>query len=155
MTSRSSMTTPASRIGRFVTIRARVMIVSPTRTERSTCQSMPMNARTTSGGFGTRQPSPIVNASGRRSGTEASSSARSRVRPSEIATRAEVTVNPGAVDRLLHELRVRVEHVVVAGQPRKDHDVRLGDGPSRRLVLLADLDLVEVAPRESRHGAVG
>src|SRR5436190_46710 len=64
----------------------------------------------------------------------------------------EAVGDPLAEDRLLHELGVGVEHVVVAGQPREDHDVRLGDGPSRRLVLLAQLDVVEIPPQIG-HGS--
>src|SRR5437588_6429532 len=52
-----------------------------------------------------------------------------------------------AKDRLLHELGVGVEHVVVAGQPGEEHDVRLGHRAARRLVLLAHGDVVEEAAR--------
>src|SRR5216117_1809682 len=47
----------------------------------SDLQSRPMNASTTSGGFGTRQPSPVVKQSGRTSGTAPPSAASSRVSP--------------------------------------------------------------------------
>src|SRR6266704_3600251 len=60
-----------------------------------------------------------------------------------------------AQDRLLHELGVGVEHVVVAGQPGEEDDVGLGHRSPGRLELLTDLDLLEVAPAARRHVRVG
>ena len=73
--------TPPSRIDRFRAVRARLWMVSPTRSGARTCHSKPMKASTASGGFGTRHPSPVVKQSGRRSGTSAASSGGSRVMP--------------------------------------------------------------------------
>src|SRR5262245_34135868 len=58
--------------------------------------------------------------------------------------------DPLAEERRLHELGVGVEHVVVAGEPGEEDDVGLGDRTPWRLVLLADLDVVEV-PLRHRH----
>ena len=57
--------------------------------------------------------------------------------------------------RGLHVLGVGVQHVVVAAQPREDHDVGLGHGATGRGVLLADLDVLEVDDRISAHGPLG
>jgi hypothetical protein len=50
-------------------------------------------------------------------------------------------------DRLLHELGVGVQDVVVTGESGEHHDVGLGHRTPGGLVLLAELDLVEVTPQ--------
>ena len=57
--------------------------------------------------------------------------------------------------RGLHVLGVGVQHVVVAAEPREDHDVGLGHGAAGRGVLLADRDVLEVDGRLSAHGPLG
>ena len=81
MTSRSSMTTPPSRIERLVAVRERLKMVSPTRTGSIACHSKPMKASTASGGCGTRQPRPVVRQSGRISGTAPASRGSSWLSP--------------------------------------------------------------------------
>ena len=58
-----------------------------------------------------------------------------------------------AEDRLLHELGVGVQHVVVAGEPGEDHQVGLGHRAPGRLVLLAERDLLEVPTLLAHEGA--
>src|SRR2546426_2641340 len=62
--------------------------------------------------------------------------------------------DPLAEDRLLHELGVGVEHIVVARQSGEEHDVRLSHRPTRRLVLFAELDVLEIASGRG-HARVG
>src|SRR5882672_1443135 len=65
---RSSMTTPPSLIERFATVLDTLRIVSPIRVGFRNRHSKPMNASTTRGGWGTRQPRPEDRQSGSRSG---------------------------------------------------------------------------------------
>src|SRR5258705_1404682 len=53
--------------------------------------------------------------------------------------------------RRLHQLGVGVDHVVVPGHSGEEHDVGLGHRTCRRLVLWADLDVVEESASGWRH----
>src|SRR5712691_1142102 len=93
---RSSMTTPPSRMERFVCEIDTLRMVSPTRMGRRKRHSKPMKASTASGGRGTRHPSPEERQSGSRSGTSPGSrGAVVRASPLKSATWASVTVMPG------------------------------------------------------------
>ncbi len=63
--------------------------------------------------------------------------------------------DPLAEDGSLHELGVGVEDVVVAGQSREHHDVRLGDRAAGRLVLLANRYLIKKTTRVRGHARKG
>ena len=54
----------------------------------------------------------------------------------------------------LHVLGVGVQDVVVARQPREEHDVHLGDGAAGRDELLADLDVFERQGNLSAHAGL-
>src|SRR5262249_52963301 len=64
---RSSITTPPPLMTRFASVFDALLIVSPTQVSLRNAHSKPMNASTTSGGWGTRQPRPDERQRGSRS----------------------------------------------------------------------------------------